>query len=205
MKKTKLTQIAASILLLTWLLCSCGGDKKQTEEDVFGSDPTLPATAPAQHSTATTTQPQPNTVIADAGDGTATTTEPAEEDPIIKELMEGGYTRKQAAKIKAIMPALKKEAKGYTQITDRLMGSKYTSMFRSKRGAIEEYRTPLNALNYWGRYRGSRSDEEELKTQMKIYADWRIDHHKSTKMLENLDLVETAWKLTPQYEFTNPN
>lgn len=204
--------IGLGLLLLLIIMAACNGKKDEVitgragDPELFGSQPkNQGAVAPQTYGdSGATSQAAAVKVITDDNATTTSSSAPTE-DPIIKGIMEGGYSYDDALKIKAIMPALKKEARGYAQITDRLMGKEYTSMFRGKNGAIEAYRVPLNALNYWKRFRGDRTQEAAVKEQMKVYSDWRIEHWDDERMLKKLDLVEAAWKLTPQYEIQDPN
>lgn len=182
MKKTKSIQIAASILLLSWLLISCGGDKTPTEEDVFGSDPTLPATPPTQHSAATTTQPQPNTVIADTGgDGTVTTS------TIDKNQMtESGFTVGEEEKITWLVTILEKRVRGYRDITRNLQDPNKCKMFTSR-----SYTEPLNHLNYWGRFRFDKTLKDKAKEELAEYYRWRVYNEKGSRKFK---LLEEAWQ-----------
>lgn len=202
MKKTKSIQIAASILLLSWLLISCGGDKTPTEEDVFGQDPTLPATTPAQHSAATTTQPQPNTVIAD--DGTTTTTTTTVDK---NQLTESGFTIGEEERIGWIMKvvAAKKVGKGKSRRT--VMGYRdITQNMIAKCGIFTEaYRVPLDYLNFWQRHRGERSMEAEVIAAKTNYDKWKNENWRSKKMIENLRLAKEAWDRTEAYQIELPD
>lgn len=180
MKKQKFAKIAAGILLLGWLLTSCGGNKAPTEEDVFGNDPTLPTPPPVQHGSTTTINPN-TTVIADAGDGTATTTSIDK-----NQMTDSGFTVGEEEKIGWLVVILEKRVKGYRNITKNLQDPNQCKMFISR-----SYTEPLNHLNYWGRFRFDKTLKDKAKEELAEYYRWRVYNEKGARKFK---LLEEAWQ-----------
>jgi hypothetical protein len=203
-KESKMMKKTAILLLfaLPLLAFKCAGDSKKegSGDAIFQEEPGSTAPPPKAQAPATYSDgagnPPAKTVITDDGSPDSSTTNATTTD----EMTDSGFTVGEEKQIAWLITILSKKVNGYGDVTKNLMDRHQCAMFLSSK-----YRTPLDALNFWGRHRFDRTRKEEVQEQLKTLAAWKIENYDKKKMLRRLEVLKEAWERTKAFEVTMPN